>query len=254
MTIALALMFGAGVIAVHGHRWLARLSRARLDPRVGIVAWLMTMAGVPVTVAVAITVLALPDHGGLAVLLGQLQSCFAGLHHGALPEWELRAAALAGLVIIVVLIRAGLVGYRQQRRRRQRRDRYRFLIAALIATAGGGDRPSRVLWLPHPSAFAFSVAGRPGLIAASSGLRDRLTPGQVAAALAHEQACECSSYLAHSVRAIWLYPRQLVIIRHARIAADERVRGPDVSQIGRPKRANYRERRQALGRPEPALG
>jgi beta-lactamase regulating signal transducer with metallopeptidase domain len=47
---------------------------------------------------------------------------------------------------------------------------------------------TNVVWLDHPDPVAFSVAGRPGVIAVSRGARDLLRPVALAAALEHEQA------------------------------------------------------------------
>jgi Zn-dependent protease with chaperone function len=47
--------------------------------------------------------------------------------------------------------------------------------------------PSSTLWLGHTEPFAYSLAGRPGLVVASTGLK-QLSATQVAAVLSHERA------------------------------------------------------------------
>lgn len=185
MTIALALLLGSLLVASYGHRPLLRLAGSTVDPRVGIVAWLVALASVFATSIVGILVLGLPGHGGIPAVLASVSSCWSILGHGALPGWEDASAALGALALSAIVGRLAWVGVRQTRIRRQRRERYRFLVSLADGSQTAG---SNVVWLDHPNPVAFSVAGRPGLVAVSHGVRDILRPTALAATLEHEQA------------------------------------------------------------------
>lgn len=185
MTIALALLLGSLLVATQGHRPLLRILRSNWDPRVSIVAWLFALGSVFVTSIAGVLLLGLPGHGGVAALLANLNSCWSTLQHGALPGWEEASAVVGAIALTVIVCRLAWVGVRQTRIRRERRDRYRFLV-----TVAGVNRiaGSNVEWLDHRYPMAFSVAGRPGLVAMSHGARDLLAPPALAATLEHEQA------------------------------------------------------------------
>ena len=55
-------------------------------------------------------------------------------------------------------------------------------------TANHRPDDPRTWWLDHAHPVAFSLAGHPGVVVASDGLRDRLTDRGVSAVLAHEYA------------------------------------------------------------------
>jgi Zn-dependent protease with chaperone function len=48
--------------------------------------------------------------------------------------------------------------------------------------------PPTTIWLDHDRPLAFSLAGTPGVVVATEGLRRHLTPAQVDAVLGHERA------------------------------------------------------------------
>jgi len=185
MTIAIALLLGSLVLVTHGHRPLQRMLRSNCDPRVSIVAWLVGLVSVLATSILGVVLLGLPGHGGVAALLENLNSCWSALQHGALPGREEAFAVLGALALSAIVGRLAWVGVRQTRIRRERRERYRFLM--IVADTNRADG-SNVVWLDHPDPVAFSVAGRPGLVAVSQGARDLLRPTALAATLEHEQA------------------------------------------------------------------
>ena len=188
MSDALALLLGSVLVAVHGQRPLLRLTRSTfVDPQVSLIAWLVMLASVVVTAVVGVVFLGLPGHGALSPLLGQINSCWAALRHGALPSWEQGWALIGGLGLTAIALRVGVVARRQTRIRRRRREQYRFLLA-LVGTRSAQGSSIEVVWLDHQDAVAFSVAGNPGLIVLSQGLRDQLTPHALAATVEHERA------------------------------------------------------------------
>jgi Zn-dependent protease with chaperone function len=185
VTVAVALLVGALLAATHGQRILLAVTRSSLDPRIGIVTWLVSLASVLLTGITGVALLALPDHGGVGAMLARVGSCWKTLQHGAVPAWEEAGAGVGAVTLVALLARLTVVAVRQTRLRRQRRDRYRFLVS--LAGSPNHHR-TPVVWLDHPHPAAFSVAGRPGLIAATHGLRDRLGPAALAATLEHERA------------------------------------------------------------------
>jgi Zn-dependent protease with chaperone function len=186
MIIALALLLGSLLVATHGHRPLLRMLRSNSDPRVSIVAWLFALGSVFATSVVGVLLLGLPGHGGVVALLASLNSCWATLQHGALPGWEEASAVLGAGALTAIVGRLVWVGLRQTRIRRERRERYQFLVT--VAGVNQIDDSNNVVWLDHSYPLAFSVAGRPGLVAVSLGARDLLRAPALAATLEHEQA------------------------------------------------------------------
>lgn len=188
MSGALGLLLGALLVAAHGQRPLLRLSRSlTVEPRISLIAWLVTLVSVVVTAIAGVVFLGLPGHGGLGPLLGQLNSCWAALRHGALPSWEQGSALVGASALAAIAVRVAMVGRRQSIIRRRRREQYRFLLA-LVGTQGARSSTIELVWLDHQQAVAFSVAGNPGLIVLSRGLRDQLPTRALAATVEHERA------------------------------------------------------------------
>lgn len=188
MSGAFALLLGAMLVAAHGHRPLLLLTRSLVvDPQVSLVAWLVTLLSVVVTTVAGVAFLGLPGHGGLGPLLGQLNSCWAALRHGALPSWEQGSALVGAAALIAIAVRVGVVARRQTIIRRRRRERYRFLLA-LVGTKSAQSSTMEMVWLEHEEMVAFSVAGKPGLIVLSRGVGDQLSPQALAATIEHERA------------------------------------------------------------------
>lgn len=185
MTIGLALLVGALFAAAVGHRVLQLACRTDTRPRLLIATWIVTAISTVMTFTAGVALMALPGHGGIARMLDRIGGCLTALQHGAVPRTEELTAATSGAILAALLVRFGIVAARHARLQRRRRDRYRFLSTLAAAP---GPVHTDVLWLQHPHPIAFSVAGRPGLIAASQGLRDQLPPRALAATLEHERA------------------------------------------------------------------
>lgn len=185
MTVGVALLVGALFAAAVGHRVLQLACRMDMRPRLLIATWMVTAASTVLTFIAGVALIALPGHGGIARVLSRVGGCLSALQHGAVPQTEEWTAAAGGALLTALLVRFGVVAVRRARLQRRRRDRYRFL-SNLAAVPGSTH--ADVLWLQHTHPIAFSVAGRPGLIAASQGLRDRLPPMALAATLEHERA------------------------------------------------------------------
>jgi Zn-dependent protease with chaperone function len=183
MTVAAALLLGAGLAAwVAPHR-LRGLTAAGAHPRVALVAWLASVVSVVVTIALAVAALLLPDHGSGA--FGAVHHCLVPLLHGSSPRVEALSGAVGSLLLAGLVARLGVVSVRGARRRA--RSRREHLAVLRIAGRHEPGSPS-TLWLEHDEPLAFSLAGRPGVVVATDGLADRLTSAQLRAVLAHERA------------------------------------------------------------------
>lgn len=185
MTVALALLAGAALIAVALPRLLWRLHRTRVDPRWLIAGWVASGVGVLGTAIVACVLLLLPGHGVPGGLVHAVHGCWTAVSHGSPPRAEQVSGLVGTLVLVAVGIRLGLVGRRQATRRRQARDE-RLVIVRLAGHSDAADPPT--LWLEHSRPLAFSLGGRRGLVVATEGLAEQLTPREMFAVLEHERA------------------------------------------------------------------
>ncbi len=183
MIIGAALLIGTLIMATQAHRPLQRLVRGNWDPRVVISCWLLALASVVLTSTIAVYLLSHNGHGTLETLLEELGRCWATIEHADTPTLE-QAATITGAALLLYLgSRLVLAAAGQIRVRRRRGDNVAFLLAV-----AGDPGTGNIHWLDHPEPVAFSVAGRPGIVAASRGLADILTPAELRATLTHEQA------------------------------------------------------------------
>ena len=88
MTIALALLAGAVLVAALSPRVWWRLHRTRVDPAGLITAWVLSSVGVLATVVAAIVLLLLPAHGIPGGLIRVVHGCWAAISHGSPPQVE----------------------------------------------------------------------------------------------------------------------------------------------------------------------
>ncbi|MET8759435.1 M56 family metallopeptidase [Lentzea sp. NPDC004782] len=179
MTVALALFLGSALVGWLAPRRLVRLA----DPVVALVAWLTSVVAVIATVAGAIFLLILPDHG-----LGVVEAvhhCWHSVQHGTAPAVEAAGGLTGAALLTALLVRVAVVGRRTARRRAQEGRRH-LDVLRIAARREAGPHPT--LWLEHDRPLAFSLAGRPGVVVATDGLHRHLTPAQVEAVLTHERA------------------------------------------------------------------
>ncbi|MEO6084675.1 MAG: M56 family metallopeptidase [Umezawaea sp.] len=183
MTLAAALLLGAGLAGWLAPRRLRGLTAAGAHPRVVLVAWLSSVVSVVVTVALAVAALLLPDHG--FGTFGVFHHCLSALLHGSSPRVEAISGAVGSLLLSGLVVRLGVVSVRGARRRAgTRRDH----LAVLRIAGRHEPGPPSTLWLEHDEPLAFSLAGRPGVVVATDGLAERLTSAQLDAVLTHERA------------------------------------------------------------------
>lgn len=184
MNGVLALLAAGTVVGLHGHRPLLWLADRRVDPTVLLTGWLLLSVGLVTSTVAIVTLLALPadEHpaSGIFALAG---GCWTALSSGSAPRWQEALAALSLAAGVCILLRLGrAVSARRRRRRAQapHLEQLRLLAA--------GSPPSEPLWVDDDQPLALSIGGRPGLIVLSDGLRRRLPPDAVTAALEHERA------------------------------------------------------------------
>ncbi|MGW5051368.1 M56 family metallopeptidase [Actinokineospora sp. NPDC004072] len=185
MIVAAALLLGAAVTAWLLPAHLRKLTTSRVDPVVAIAWWLVSCAGVLGTGAAGVVLVVLPDHGPARELLAWIHSCWTALSHGDLPTVEDGIGVLGALAVAAAAVRTGAVALRRRSRSRAERRRQLDLLRVVVGPAA---QTSPVVWLDVHQPVAYSVAGRPGVVVVSSGLRDHLSAEEVAAVLAHERA------------------------------------------------------------------
>ena len=183
MITGVALLIGVLATATVGHRPLRRLLNANVDARIVLCCWVLTIGSVIATSVVVIAVLALPDHGGVQQLLHKIGRCWSDLWHGSFPRLEQGAAGLVTLIFLLLGARLVRGAVELRRDRRRRREDVTFALA-VSAPAGSAS----VHWLDHTQPVAFSVPGRPGVVAMSRNLQHRLSARALAATLEHEHA------------------------------------------------------------------
>ncbi|MGB3442419.1 MAG: M56 family metallopeptidase, partial [Actinophytocola sp.] len=162
---------------------LLRFDMRRRDPAPVIVAWLLSMTGVVLTAATGVALLLLPGHGGSVLAL--LHHCWHVIQHGSPPEVEV-LTGLLGVALLCALAVRVLVVFASGARARARKRQESYDVLRLAGRAQDG--PPDVLWLPHGTPLAFSMAGRPGVVVATDGLTAHLGETEVAAVFAHERA------------------------------------------------------------------
>lgn len=184
MTTTFAVLFGAVLAGWWLPRRLARIDLRHTDPLPVLVSWLLAMGGFLLVGAVGVALLLVPDHGTSGNLAELLHRCWIALQHGSAPEIEELGGVLGAVLLTAGLARLLVIGLRVSRRLWRGRREQR----AILRLAGRVEEHAPdTLWLAHDRPLAFSIAGRPGLVVATEGLR-RLGDDVAAAVLAHERS------------------------------------------------------------------
>lgn len=147
--------------------------------------WGMLVGASFLTVAGTLVAILTPIHHTLPRALQLLHHCWTSLRHGTAPQAHELAAALILLTLAGVVF---LTGRGLLRHLRQQRHLHRRHVETLRGIASIETQPSPTLWLPYAEPLAYSVAGTPGFVVASDGLRNHLSADDVAAVLEHERA------------------------------------------------------------------
>lgn len=182
-TAILLLLYGAAVT------WLcppllSRLTRRGVNPRLGVAAWLTTIAAVIVTCAAALAIVAVAAVRGLAdstavvLCLELLGVPEATATPG--PAWLV--ALIVGGTTVAAVVTASVV---RSVVRLRSRSREHAEAARLLGRPT--DRPDVVV-VEADRPAAYCVVGRPNAIVVTSAAVASLSPAQLAAVLAHEDA------------------------------------------------------------------
>ncbi|MBF6096593.1 M56 family metallopeptidase [Nocardia cyriacigeorgica] len=187
MSLATTLLVYGGGVAVVGPAVLRRLTRSGTAPRLGVLAWVVTVASA-LAAWMAAAVVFVIEHATVWRHSDEaIRACYAvfgmPVHPYDHPAGRLVTFALA----ILVAVAAGALGWRSVRMLLLMRQRTRAHARAVRMV---GRRmpglPAVVLDAPHPQAYA--VPGRPDTIVVTTGALAALTDDQLAAVLAHERA------------------------------------------------------------------
>ncbi|MFG3441587.1 M56 family metallopeptidase [Nonomuraea sp. NPDC047897] len=182
MTAAAVLAAYPVMAAIVLPRLLDRAGWADRAPRLAIALWQAACASVVVSVLLAAFALAVPaavvGHG----LAAFFAACAAWLTHGAGMTAGTTAVAVivAGAVTARIACRAGAVLVRAHAERRRH--------AETLALLGRHDGRLDAIVVDYDERLAYCLPGRHGKAVITTGALRSLSPEQVAAVLAHEQA------------------------------------------------------------------
>lgn len=181
MTLAVAFLLASVVIAAGAPRYLRPGSTPGVHPALSLCAWLVAALSMIATALSAAVILLSPDPAVPDGALGLATVCWRAIGHSAFP-WLLLTRLLAGLTVLLLLVRLGSVLTADLvSGSRNRRDRARTLRA--VARVSGD-----VWWVPSEQPLAFSIGRfRRGIVVASTAV-DRLDDDVAEAVLAHERA------------------------------------------------------------------
>ncbi|MEV6559776.1 M56 family metallopeptidase [Nocardia sp. NPDC051756] len=187
MTLAIALMLYGATVATLGPPVLTRLTRRGNAPRLGIIAWVVAIAGTLGAWAAAATMLTVEfatywghPHDALRACFTILWSPMHDDGRGATKAVTFAIGALVATCTMAVVARAVSV-VREMRRRTHLHAKALRLVGRRVPGVGA-------LVLDSPERQAYCVPGRPDTIVVTSAALEALAPDQLDAVLAHERA------------------------------------------------------------------
>jgi Zn-dependent protease with chaperone function len=183
--LAFALLAGAALAGFAAPRILHPMTTGRMSPTVAITSWFLTCTGVVITALGGVVLLFLPGHGPAQWVLDRLHGCWSALTHGAAPQLDDLFGTL-GLVVLLAFIARFVISAIRRRSKAMMVHKRQLDLLRLAARREPGPIP--LLWLDHDKPLAYSVAGRPPFVVATTGLAKHLSADEVAAVLAHERA------------------------------------------------------------------
>ena len=183
MTIAGALMLGAVLAALTAPLWLRRLTGSVGDPNTAITCWLVSIVAVLTTFAVGARLLLTPGDQPTGVVADLAHTCWSAIRHGRLPQLDEAVGATGLAVLLVVSVRFATAAGRSIRSQRRVHRKHLNLMTVMghvhVASA-------TVLWINDQRPYAYTVDGSPGLVVASTAVR-QLPRRQIAAVVRHER-------------------------------------------------------------------
>jgi Zn-dependent protease with chaperone function len=183
--LAVALLVGALIVGGAAPRFLHRMTTSQVTPGVAIAWWFATGTSVVLTALAGVVLLLMPGHGPARWTLDRIHGCWSAVTHGGVPALDDVLGSFGALLLAATLARLGLAAFRR-RSNAMKLHRRQLNLLRLAARRAPGQEP--LLWLDHDQPLAYSVAGRPSFVVATTGLASHLSDEQVAAVLAHERA------------------------------------------------------------------
>ncbi|WP_433734306.1 M56 family metallopeptidase [Nocardia sp. CA-129566] len=187
MNIAVSLMIYGGMVATFGPTVLRRLTHRGAAPRLGVLAWLVAIAGVLGAWAMAAGVLIVEFATFCQHPADTLRDSYTvlstpiHLHGGSIARTgTLTLAALVAIAVIGMLVHTARAMVRFRRTTRAHGRAVRMVGRRVPGVSA--------VVLDSPQRQAYCVAGRPDTIVVTSAAVDALTREQLAAVLAHEHA------------------------------------------------------------------
>lgn len=187
MNIAVSLMIYGSMVATFGPTVLRRLTHRGAAPRLGVLAWLVAIAGALGAWAMAAGVLIIEFATFCQDPADTLRDSYTvlstpiHLHGGLIAQMgTLTLAALVAIAVIGMLVHTARAMLRFRRTTRAHGRAVRMVGRRVPGVSA--------VVLDSPERQAYCVAGRPDTIVVTSAAVDALTREQLAAVLAHEHA------------------------------------------------------------------
>ncbi|WP_433685053.1 M56 family metallopeptidase [Nocardia sp. CA-119907] len=187
MNIAVSLMIYGSMVATFGPTVLRRLTHRGAAPRLGVLAWLVAIAGALGAWAMAAGVLIIEfatfcQHPA-DTLRDSYTVLFTPIH---LPGGSIARTGTLTLAALVAIAVIGMLVHTARAMLRFRRTTHAHGRA--VRMVGRRVPGVSAVVLDSPERQAYCVAGRPDTIVVTSAAIDALTREQLAAVLAHEHA------------------------------------------------------------------
>jgi Zn-dependent protease with chaperone function len=183
ITVALALLGYAATLAIGLPRVLAQAAWPSRAPAAGLLLWQAANLSTVLSFTTAVGLTTLPLRPLWHTVDQALHACMSLIRATYCPSNIPRPlAAFLGLLLLVMLLRICLVGFRQHRRTSRWRREHRRLLDLLAHDTHG------IAVIPHPVPAVYTLPGRHPRVVMTSATTTSLTREQRAAALAHERA------------------------------------------------------------------
>ncbi|MEU4636194.1 M56 family metallopeptidase [Micromonospora chalcea] len=185
MSLALALVTGAAMVAWCGPAALRLCFRHVADPVAMLLGWLGLIVAVFATFVLATVMLLAPGSTRQWALHDLARICWHWAQPSRPPAVDEIVGATGALLLLAVLARFTATCTRRALRARRARRAHADLLTLASDPSERGE--AAVLWIPHPTPMAYSLGGSGGLTVLASAAGD-LPAEQLAAVLSHERA------------------------------------------------------------------
>ncbi|GAB2917603.1 M56 family metallopeptidase [Rhodococcus aerolatus] len=183
MILAVVLLLGAALVGTLVPAVLRRVPLSRVGPHLALSMWLAAMIAFCIFAASAVVTALWPGHAPAEGMAEVAVRCLARLQHAVGAPMQGAVAAVGGLVLLGFLARSVVL---TRRHLVAQSSSYALHHDLLDPIARRDESAVPTMWLAHPVPLAYAVAGRPGFVVATDGLRDMLDPAELRAVLLHE--------------------------------------------------------------------